>query len=93
MTDDEVATYKYHSAQCIALSSGEVAMVGPFTNSEGLPLVSTFSSFEELHAALHDFQTRPWRHRYEPQAKAQVSLESLGLVRPMKRRSLNGTST
>lgn len=90
MTDNDldIANYKYHAATVVALSSGEVAMIGHFTNEEGLPLVSTFATLEDLHAALWEFQTSPWKHKNEPQV--QVSLESLGLARPIKRRSLNG---
>lgn len=90
MTNDEsdIANYKYHAATVVALSSGEVAMIGHFTNSEGLPLISTFATLEDLHAALWEFQTLPWKHRHE--LPVQVSLESLGLAKPLKRRPING---
>lgn len=91
MTDAiDIANYKYHSAQVVALASGEVAMLGHFTNSDGLPLVSTFATFEALHAALWDFQTHPWTHKHEPAKAPVLSLESLGLAKPIRRRSLNG---
>lgn len=90
-TEEEISNFKYHSAQVVALSSGEVAMIGAHTNYGGLPFIDIFSSFEDLHKALWDFQNRPWRHKYEPaEPKVRVSLESLGLAKPMKRRALNG---
>lgn len=89
MTDaSDIANYKYHAATVVALTSGEVALIGHFTNSGGLPLVSTFATLEELHSALWEFQNRPWKHRYEPAKAPVVSLESLGLAKPIKRRSL-----
>lgn len=93
MTDSsDIANYKYHSAQVVALSSGQLAVVGPFSNEEGLPLQEVFDNFKDLHEALWQYQQdmiNRGKAVYKTQPKVQLSLESLGLAKPLKRRSLN----
>jgi len=90
MTDDEsdIANYKYHAATVVALSSGEVAVIGHFTNEDGLPLISTFATLEDLHKALWEFQTL---HGSIERTYSPSILGELGLGEPLKRRSLNGS--
>lgn len=95
-TDDElqqIGNYKYHSARVVALSSGRVAMIGHHSNAHGLPVVDIFDNFHDLHVYLSFFQRVPWTIRYEVETKPQrqLSLEDLGMVKPLRRRSLNGT--
>ncbi len=94
MTDaSDVSNFKYHSAQVVALSSGRLAMVGPFSNEEGLPLVNIFNDFASLHQALWEFQNTPWKQKHTVRPQAQISLASLGLLpptKPLTRRPLRG---
>ncbi len=94
MTDAEIeiSNYKYHSARVVALSDGTLAVIGHHSNSHGLPLIDIATSFEHLHALLWDFQRKPWtmKHDHEPtKPQVQLSLEDLGMLKPLKRRSLH----